>query len=120
MHHSFQKILLSALLLISGVCHFLNTALYLKIMPPYLPYPRQLVYVSGVAAAMLGLMFWHPKTLRLAARGTILFLVAVFPANVHMALHPEAFPQIPAWMSWARLPLQGVLMYWAYRSKLSQ
>ena len=84
-------------------------------MPPYLPYPRELVYVSGAAAIVLGLLFFWTKTVRIASWGTILFLVAVFPANVHMALHPEAFPEIPAWVSWARLPLQGVLIAWAYR-----
>ena len=113
---SWQKYLLSGLLLVSGVFHFLKTELYLKIMPPYLPYPRELVYVSGTAAIVLGLMFFWRKTSRIASWGTILFLIAVFPANVHMVLHPESFPEISPWIAWARLPLQGLLIYWAYKS----
>ena len=110
------KYFLGVLFVVSGVGHFLRTEFYLKIMPPYLPYSRELVYASGVAAVVLGVLFFLPKTGHIASYGAILFLVAVFPANVHMALHPEIFPGIPAWVGWARLPLQGVLIYWAQQA----
>ena len=105
---------LSFVMIVAGAFHFLKTDFYLKIMPDYLPYPRPLVCLSGFAAMMLGtLMIWKcwRKT---AVWGVIAYLVAVFPANIHMALHPEIFPAIPVGVSWARLPLQGFLVYWAY------
>ena len=112
-----MRYFLSALFILTGASHFLKTQFYLKIMPAYLPYPLELVYVSGTAAIVLGLLLLLPKTASIACWGIILFLIAVFPANVYMALHPEIFPEIPAWAGWIRLPFQGVFIYWAYRLK---
>ncbi len=109
------KHFLAVLFILSGAAHFLRTEFYLKIMPAYLPYPRELIYFSGVAAIILGLLLFLPKTTRMASWSGILFLIAVFPANIHIALHPEIFSEIPAWVGWVRLPFQGVLIYWAYR-----
>jgi uncharacterized membrane protein len=98
----------------AGVNHFLKAGFYVSIMPPYLPFPLELVYISGVAEIALGLMLGRRWLSRLAGWGLIALLVAVFPANVQMALHPELY----AWASpvalWLRLPLQGVLIAWAY------
>jgi uncharacterized membrane protein len=100
--------------MLAGVNHFINPALYLKIMPPYLPWPLPLVYLSGVAEVALGAMLLAPRVRRLAAWGLIALLVAVSPANVNMALHPELYPEFSPALLWARLPLQLVLMGWAY------
>ncbi|HTG34042.1 MAG TPA: MauE/DoxX family redox-associated membrane protein [Thermoanaerobaculia bacterium] len=108
------KYLMAALYVLAGVNHFLNPALYLKIMPPYLPWPRFLVEVSGVCEIALGLLLLVPRCTRWAAWGLIALLIAVFPANLHMAVHPELYPEIPAAALWARLPLQAVLIAWAY------
>lgn len=99
---------------LAGANHFIDPAFYLKIMPPYLPWHLPLVYLSGVAEVALGAMLLLPKVRRLAAWGLIVLLVAVSPANVHMALHPELYPEISPALLWARLPLQFVLMGWAY------
>ena len=113
-----MKYFLGVLFILAGALHFLKTEFYLKIIPPYLPYPRELVYISGMAAMALGLLLLLLKRTRIVSWGAILFLIAVFPANIHMALHPELFPGIPAWVSWVRLPFQGALIYWAYRIRI--
>lgn len=113
--------LLAVLMTAAGVMHFLATETYLKIMPPYLPWPEELVYISGVFEILLGITLLIPRTRRIAARGLIALFIAVFPANLHMALHPELFPSlgpvfshIEPWMLYARLPLQLPLIWWAY------
>ncbi len=110
----FFKILLCVFFVVAGTAHFLRPGLYLEIMPPYIPYPLQMVYVSGFFEVALGLCVVIPKLTRLAAWGLILLLIAVFPANLHMALHPQFYPDIPLWGLYARLPLQGVFILWAY------
>ena len=99
---------------LAGVNHFAKTQFYVSIVPPYLPWPLALVYVSGVAEVVLGAALLRERWSPLAAWGLIALLVAVFPANVHMALHPESYPWAPPAGLWLRLPLQGVLIAWAY------
>ena len=108
------KYLMAAFYVLAGVNHFLNPAVYLKIMPPYLPWHRFFVGVSGVCEIALGLLLLVPRYTRWAAWGLIALLIAVFPANLHMAVHPELYPEIPAAALWARLPLQAVLIAWAW------
>ncbi len=107
------KILLGTAFIVAGSLHFLAPAPYVKIMPPVLPAPLLLVYVSGFCEIALGALMFT-RFAPLAAWGLIALLVAVFPANVHMALHPELFPKIPPAALWGRLPLQAVLIAWAY------
>ena len=97
---------------LSGTLHFTHTRAYVRIVPPYLPAPRELVLVSGAAelAGALGVLM--PATRRAAGLGLVALLGAVFPANVHMALHPEqaGAARIPRALLWARLPLQGAMV----------
>ena len=92
----------------AGVMHFVKTRAYVRIMPPYLPRHRELVYASGVAEIAGGLLTMHPATRRAGSIWSIATLLAVFPANLHMALHPEEFPKVPGGRSalYARLPFQ--------------
>jgi uncharacterized membrane protein len=99
---------------LAGLYHFINPAFYLRMMPPYLPWHHFLVYLSGFFEATLGLLLLVPRYTRLAAWGLIALLVAVFPANVFMALNPQLFPGIPPLVLWLRLPLQAVFIAWAY------
>lgn len=108
------KYLLSIFFIIAGAVHFLRPNFYLKIMPPYIPFSLAMVYLSGLAEIVLGALIPVPRMTRLAAWGLILLLIAVFPANIHMALHPDYFPEIPKWGLYGRLPLQGVLILWAW------
>lgn len=108
------KYLLAAAFILAGLNHFINTDFYVRIMPPYLPWPVLLVYLSGVAEIVLGLLLPVAKFTRVAAWGLIALLVAVFPANIHMALNHELYPQYNVMVVWLRLPLQIVLIAWAY------
>ena len=98
----------------AGTAHFVRPAAFVRIVPPYLPAPRTLVYVSGAAELLGALGVLVPGLRGYAGWGLILLLVAVFPANVHMALHPTDFGRIPAWALYLRLPLQVVLIGWIY------
>ena len=108
------RYLLGLLFVAAGLNHFLNTPFYMSIMPPYLPWPRELVYVSGVAEITLGVLLLLRRWMIWAAWGLLALLIAVFPANLHMATHPELYPSFSGLGLWLRLPLQGVLMMWVY------
>jgi uncharacterized membrane protein len=112
--HVLTRSLLGGLFVVSGVTHFVKTSFYVSIMPPYLPWHLELVYVTGVAEAVLGVLLLIRRRPVWAAWGLIALLVAVFPANVHMAMHPELYPSLPALGLWLRLPVQGLLIAWAY------
>lgn len=90
------------------------TACYVSIVPPYLPWPLALVIVSGLAEMGLGALLLWRRWAALAAWGLMALLIAVFPANLHMALHPALYSYVPAAALWLRLPQQGVLLAWAY------
>lgn len=98
----------------AGANHFINPAFYLKIMPPFLPAPSFLVYLSGMFEIALGVLLLVPKFTRLAAWGLIALLIAVFPANVYMALYVERFPEFSRSAIYWRFPLQFVLILWAF------
>ncbi|WP_128545770.1 DoxX family protein [Larkinella soli] len=104
---------IAAIYIVSGVLHFIRPGTYLRIMPPYIPYPALMVSLSGAAEIVLGIGLLFPATRSAAAWGLILLLIAVFPANLYMATSGR-FPDIPQWILWARLPLQGVLIWWAW------
>jgi uncharacterized membrane protein len=108
------RYLFGGLFVVAGVNHFLNTAFYVGIMPPYLPWHLELVYISGAAEAGLGALLLIRRWVVWAAWGLIALLVAVFPANVHMAMHADLYPSISALALWLRLPVQGLLIAWAY------
>ena len=95
--------------------HFVIPRTYEAIVPDYLPAHRELVYASGVAEIAGGAGVLHPSTRRLASLWSVATLVAVFPANVHMAIHPERYRKVPGGRAalYARLPLQGAAIAWA-------
>jgi uncharacterized membrane protein len=95
----------------TGVLHFTHTRVYERIMPPYVPRHRESVLISGVAEAVGGAGILLPATRPYARWWLLALLAAVFPANVHMALNPRQYKQIPEPLLWARLPLQ-VLFGW--------
>ena len=110
----FSRCLLGIFFIMAGVNHFWNTPFYVAIMPPWLPWHLALVYASGVAEIVLGALLLFKRWQALAGWGLIALCLAVFPANIHMALHAELFPQFTPAGLWLRLPLQLVLMAWAY------
>ena len=108
------RFFLSLLLIVTGVLHLLKISAYVSIVPSYLPFPKALVIFSGLASILLGLLLIPSKTVKLAGWGAMAYFVAVFPANIHMALNPELFPAIPMWGLWLRLPFQAALIFWAF------
>ena len=105
---------LAALALVAtGLNHFRDPAMYVSIIPPGFPSPRLLVFISGVAELAGGLGLLVPPLRRAAGWGLILLLVAIFPANIYVALHADRF-RLPIWFAWVRLPLQGVFIAWVW------
>jgi uncharacterized membrane protein len=109
------RLLIGALYITAGAAHFLLRGAYQRAVPDYLPAHRELVLFSGAAEIAGGLGVLLPATQRPAAWGLVALLIAVFPANIWMAQHPERFPALPLSLLWARLPLQAVLIGWAWR-----
>jgi uncharacterized membrane protein len=101
----------------AGVNHFLMPRAYEQIVPPWLGgQARRVVQVSGVAEVVGGVGVLVPSTRRVSGLGLIALLVAVFPANLQMVRTPERFPRIPRWALYARLPLQPLMVLWAWRA----
>ena len=101
----------------TGVQHFLDPDPFVRIVPDYLPAPLVLVYISGVFEILGGIGLLLPGIRRDAAYGLIALYLAVFPANIHMAMHEiQLAPggEMPAWAMWARLPIQALLIAWAW------
>lgn len=106
--------LLGVLFVAAGVNHFRDPQFYVKIMPPYLPWHYELVLISGVFEVLGGIGLLIPQFRIAAAWGLIALLVAVFPANLHMALNPQDYPRFPPAVLWGRLPLQAIFIVWTY------
>lgn len=100
--------------ILAGINHFLSPQFYLQMMPPVLPAHLFLVYLSGVFEILFGVLLLIPKFSRLAAWLLIALLIAVFPANIYMALNPQMFPGFSPIALYIRLPLQLVLIAWAF------
>jgi uncharacterized membrane protein len=111
---SLRRRLVGPFFIFAGTMHFVIPEAYRRIMPPYVPAPEAMVAASGVAEIAGGAAMMHPRTRRLGGLWLIATLIAVFPANVHMALHPKEFPGIPGGAAslWARLPFQAVFIAW--------
>ena len=108
---------MAAFYIAAGVNHFLSPDFYVAIMPPYLPWHLGLVYLSGVAEIVCGVGLLIPRTRVLAAWATIALLVAIYPANIHVALNDIPLggrsEGLGIW-NWVRLPFQFVLIAWAW------
>lgn len=106
------RILTGIIFMLAGLNHFRQPQIYRAIMPPCLPNHDALVALSGVAEISLGALVLVPRFARHAGWGLQALLVAVFPANLHMARNPQRYRPIPAWLLWLRLPLQALLIRW--------
>lgn len=97
-----------------GIDHFINPEFYLSIMPPMFPLHLEAVYLSGLFEILGGVGVLIARTRSIAGWGLLVLLIAVYPANIYMALTPEAFPDIPLFVLYFRLALQFLFFYWAY------
>ena len=110
----FALLGLAVFFFLSGVNHFLNPDFYVGIMPPYLPAHLGLVYLSGVFEVLGGVAVLAPGHRATAGWGLVILLLAIFPANLYMALNPESFPDMSRGALYLRLPVQALFIVWAY------
>ena len=113
---TLSQALLGGFFVAAGTMHFVNEKFYLAMIPEALPNKREIVQVSGVAEIAGGVAVLSRRTRGLGGKGLMALLVAVFPANINMAINPERFKSIPPWALWARLPLQFLAIAWAWRA----
>ena len=110
---------MAAFYIYAGFNHLINPEFYLAIMPPNLPEPEWLNVISGLAEIVLGVYLLEPRTRVLAAWGIIALLIAVFPANLHVAMQNVGVPSGEpgtgnAVAGWVRLPFQALFIVWAW------
>jgi uncharacterized membrane protein len=109
-----RRAVLGAFFIAAGTLHFVKTDAYAAIVPDALPRKREIVYASGVAEIAGGLGVLAARTSRGAAWWLIATLVAVFPANVNMAVNADRFRRVPEPLLWLRLPLQAGFVAWVW------
>lgn len=114
MELSWHLYLMAGIYILAGLNHFRNPRMYVKIIPPYLPSPKLLNILSGLAEILCGILLCIPSLSSYGAWGIILLLIAVFPANLYMVTNKKAGFGLPKWVLLARLPLQIGLIFWAY------
>ena len=114
----FFLYLFSAFFIIAGINHFVVPEVYLKIIPPYLPFHLSLTYFSGFAEIALGIFLLLKKTQKLSALGIIILLIALIPAHIYMIqIAPFYLGSIyvNSTLAWLRIPIQILLILWAYQ-----
>jgi len=104
-------LLIAAYFLGGGVTHFTNPDFFVAIMPPYLPYHLELVWISGAFEILGALGLLLTRTRLMVGYGLIALTIAVTPANVHMAMNPDFFPDVPVTFLYGRLALQLFLLW---------
>lgn len=109
------KYIFAAIFIVGGALHFIIPETYIRMMPDYLPWHKAAVAVSGIFEILLGIMLIVPTWSETAAWGLIALLIAVLPANINMALHPEKYVPLKPAALWTRLPIQALLLWWAYQ-----
>lgn len=103
-----------------GILHFIDPDWFLPIVPPYLPFHLELVYISGFFEILLGSLLMFQKTRAFAGKGLILLLLAVFPANIYLAQTNGAAMNTTPLIAWGRLPIQFIFIGLAYWHSLDK
>lgn len=106
--------IMAALYILAGLNHFRVPKMYTKIIPPLFPAPKTLNVLAGLAEIVLGILLCFPSTSSYAALGIMALLIAIFPANMYMYLNDNVSLGLSKTIRFIRLPLQIVLLYWAY------
>ncbi len=114
MNYPWHFLLMASMYILAGIFHFLKPKAYLRIMPRYLPQHKLLVYLSGAAEVLLGIGLLFEETKALAIYGIILMLLIFLLVHFYMLSSKKAAAGIPVWALILRLPLQFVLIWWAY------
>lgn len=108
------KYSMAIIYVLAGILHFLKPQPYLRIMPPKIPAPKLMVAISGFFEILFGVALLFDSTQSYAAFGIIVLLIAIFPANIYMAQRMYQKQSKNRWVAYVRLPLQLILIYWAY------
>lgn len=116
MNKELWRVILAISIIIVGVTHFTVWESYTRIVPPQLPYPRELVYISGFFEILGGIGLLIPPLSQAAAWGLVALFIAVFPANINQAINHIKIEHVPNtnWFYAIRLPLQAILISWAW------
>lgn len=109
---------MAILYILAGLNHFRKPGMYIKIIPPFFKNPKTLNTLSGIAEIVLGILLLYSFTTKYAAWGIIALLIAIFPANLYMFQNKKAGFGLPKWILFVRLPLQIVLIFWAFQYTL--
>lgn len=108
------EFIMPLLYIFAGIMHFIKPMVYIRIMPSYIPYHKELVFVSGCLEILFGLMLFFDNTKTMGAWSIILLLIFVFPANIQMAVNMYKTNSAYLWLGILRLPIQFLLIWWAY------
>lgn len=114
MIYPWHLYVMALLYILAGIFHFLKPKMYMRIMPDYLPNHRLLVRLSGEAEILLGILLCIPATKNLSIYGIILMLIIFLLVHFHMLSSKKAGAGLPRWLLIIRIPLQFLLMYWAW------
>ncbi len=114
MNEPWHLYAMSAMYAFAGVMHFVKPRAYMRIMPRFLPYHKELVYISGLAEILLAAGLCYPLTRDLSLIGIILMLAVYLLVHFNMLRGEKEGAGIPRWILFLRIPLQFGLMYWAY------
>jgi len=108
--------------ILAGILHFINPAFYLNIMPPYIPFHLKLVYLTGVCEIIVGVLLLPLKTRRVGAWLLIALLIAIYPANIQMAINYWQNGNPDLWIALVRLPIQFILIWlaWIYKEDIKR
>ncbi|MDQ3142169.1 MAG: DoxX family protein, partial [Bacteroidota bacterium] len=112
--NKFSLYLMITFYTITGLIHLVHPEVFIRIMPHWLPYPNQLVFISGVCEILFAAMLIFSNTRRIGLWGIMLLLIAVFPANIQMMLNYYEENNKYLWIAILRLPIQIILLLWAY------
>lgn len=105
---------MSSIYILAGLMHFVKPKMYMRIMPSYIPYHKTMVYLSGIAEILLGIGLCIPVLKIISIYGIIAMLLVFLLVHIYMLSGEKASAGIPKWILILRIPLQFVLMYWAW------
>lgn len=114
MNDPWHLYLMAVMYVIAGIIHFIKPKMYMRIMPRYLPNHKLLVYMSGIAEIVLGIGLCFPMIKAWSIYGIIAMLIVFLLVHFYMLSGKKASAGIPKWILMLRIPLQFVLMYWAW------